>query len=600
MSWHQSARGLAGVIALLGCAWALAACSGGKEECVNRFDCPAEQVCQGGSCVAPSPTGSCVNDDECPRGEICLTRVCQPADGDEPDLGEEQDLAPADLREDTPDPPDLREDLPDLTGEDEPEDQEPPMLTMASPAPGQTQVSVQTNVTLTFSEPVRDFGIEFKVLLQDVDLNVEVPMTGRVQGNVITMDPMQDLRPGSPYQVIVTNEISDLAGNRLGDEQRWFFSTVIAEDEAHRALAMRYAPVVHQEIDRDRPTSDLFTRLDFDDNFVAEDNFDNFRDIELKSSAYYNILETESHYYIQYFFYYPAYFDQNITQNLYPHDVSVVQVVVRKAAEGAAEQLLLIESGYGVGGLFAFAAAEQGVQERNQGNVVYTFPAEELWRESHYRAYHGSNFHGSSHWGWAPGFQELSYAPWANHAPSSFNSPQHGIAFYPGVLRQGMMDLNCEVNDDAACAPELGVTCQEGTCRDGGGLRALSYDLLDFRSQLWVRRTDIDQNTRLFVSSRDAYSPHTNSGARPGQGEGRLFPVGFASLEENNRGGLPYGWSTAGSVSKGQWWLDPAWAISLRYRLEPNTGEVVNANVSLDYCFHPYFDIDRRGQAGCQ
>lgn len=593
------------LVALFGLAASLSACSGGKEECVNRFDCAEDLVCQGGSCVAPSVDGQCANDDECPRGEICVTRECRAAGGNNGDVNTNNGDAnnDMDMGANNGDPVDMNpnnNNPPDLTGEDEPEDQEPPTLTMTSPAPGQTNVSIETNLTLTFSEPVRDFGIEFKVMLLDVDLNTMVPLAGRVEGNIVTLDPMENLRVGSPYQVIVTNEISDLAGNRLGDEQRWFFTTVVAEDEADRALAQRYAPVVYQEVDPNRAASDTFTKVNFDGNFVSEDNFDNFRDIPLKASAYYIVLETQSHYFLQYLYYYPAYYDRNLTQNLYPHDVSTVQVVVRKATEASPEQLLMIESGYGIGGLFAFAMQGQGVDDRNQGNVVYNFSAEEVWRDSHYLGYFGSNFHGASHWGWAPGFQELSYAPWSNHAANSFNNAATGIVYYPGVLSQGPAELTCDVNDSSACAPELGITCQEGTCRDANARSALSYDLLDYRSQLWVRRTNIDENTSLFVSTRDAYVPHPNSGARPGVDENRLFPVGFASDEEKNRGSLPYAWSTGGSIANGQWWLDPAWTISSQYRLEPNDGETVNPNVSLEYCYHPYFDINRRGQEGCQ
>ncbi len=585
----------------------LTACSSGseKEECINRFDCPDDLVCQNSTCVAPASNGTCVDDNGCPRGEICVTRQCRPTDGNSdnssiPDMGDENNSnnsnnnTPVDMGTDDGTPP-------DIGNEDEPDDAEPPILTMSQPQTGQVDVPVNTNIVLTFNEPVRDIGIEFKVLLLDIDINSQVTMTGTVEGNVITLDPMEDLRPGAPYLITVTNEISDLAGNRLGDEIRWFFSTAITENTDHRELALKYAPVIHQEVDPDRGRADQFTNVNFDNNYILDDNFATYPDLDLKSSAYYIVLQTETHYFIQYLYYYPAYFDSNLEERFYPHDVTAVQVVVRKATEELPEQFLFSEGGYGIGGIFAVSLADQGVRERNQGNLVLEEPLENMWRDNHFRAYHGSSFHGHSYWNWAPGFQQLTYAPWSNHAEGTFNQPDHSIVYYPGQTSQGIVDLACDVEDDTACAPGLGITCQEGTCRDESNLRALSYNLTDFRSTLWVRRTDINETTRLFVSSRVAYDPHPNSGARPGDDEGRLFPVGFVSTEDNDRGALPYSWSTEGSVATGQWWLDPAYTLTARYRfLETPEGEAANTGVSLDYCFHPYFDIDRSAEEACQ
>jgi hypothetical protein len=493
-------------------------------------------------------------------------------------------------------------DPPDLPPQDDPEeeDREPPMLREATPEPGQAEVSVDTNLVLTFNEPIRTLGLEFKILLKDVDRNVDVPMRGQVVENVATMDPTEPLRPGTPYQVIVTNQISDTSGNLLGDEVRWYFSTAVEEDAEHRALAERYAPVVFQEVDPARSRGDFFTRVDFDGEYDVADNLESWRDVPLKAAAYYIVIESETHWYIQYLYYYPVYFERNVAQEFQPHDLAATQVVVEKAdGEASPEKLLMAETGYGQGGLFGFAVEGLGIEDRNQGNLVFSFSPDAVWEGTHYLAYHGASYHAPGHWLWQPDFRQITYAPTVNHRAGEFNEPAQGVVFYPGAGEgQGPDDLAC--SNDAGCAPELGVTCQGGTCKNADGQKALRYGLLDYRSTLWVRRTNIGEDVDLFVSNPLTYAPHRDSGVRPGSDEGRQFPGALAATENASRGDLPYGWPSDGSLSRGQWWLDPAYAFTHRYRFAPTQDGVINPGVSVEYCFHPYFDIDKRGEAACR
>lgn len=593
----------------------LAACGDDDEECQNRFDCPAEQVCSRSVCTLPSSTGSCVSDDECPRGESCQSRLCRPV-GDGPNNPDNNSSNPdnnSNPSNNSSNPsnnnaPDMgNNNTPDIGNNDEPdepEDLDPPEIVQNTPSVGQTDVPVDTDIVITFNEPIRDFGLEFKVEIWNVDSNTQVETSPRLEGNILTLDPTEDLVEGAPYQVVVSNEVADLAGNRLPDEVRWFFSTAIRENNEHRALALKFAPVVHQEIDSDtnRGRVDYFTRVDFDGNYDAQDNFANHRNADIKAAAYYNVIESKTHYFIQYLFYYPGYFEGTTNNRLYPHDVSTVQVVVRKADGDASDDLfLLAESGYGQGGEFSFAVDGLGLDERNQGDLVHFFPEEEFWRDSHYLSYHGQNFHGACHWNWEPGLQHLPVAAWCNHVAGEFRNPESSVAFYPGDQSQGRVDVECDVNDDAACAPDLGISCVEGTCRDDRGLRALGYTLIDFRSTLWVRRTNVNTNINLFESSRTTYNPHSESGERPGLGEGLRFPVGLVSDNPNNKGGLPFDWDSFGSVSRGQWWLDPAYTFYENYRLEMLEEDgVINEGVSVEYCYNPYLNIDNRGQEGCE
>jgi hypothetical protein len=70
-------------------------------------------------------------------------------------------------------------------------------------------------------------------------------------------------------------------------------------------LGFHYAPVHYQDTDAQNAQADFITRLDFDGNLVATDNWENLTQGGLSAWAYYSVVETCTHWYILYAFYHP-------------------------------------------------------------------------------------------------------------------------------------------------------------------------------------------------------------------------------------------------------------------------------------------------------
>jgi hypothetical protein len=79
-----------------------------------------------------------------------------------------------------------------------------------------------------------------------------------------------------------------------------------AESAADRALASRFAPVIHQGVG-DHPRGDYITNFDFDGDWRGDNNWANADDrrYPLKAYVYYSVSETATHYFIHYAFFHP-------------------------------------------------------------------------------------------------------------------------------------------------------------------------------------------------------------------------------------------------------------------------------------------------------
>jgi len=77
-----------------------------------------------------------------------------------------------------------------------------------------------------------------------------------------------------------------------------------SDAEFRRALAAHHAPVVLQG-QGVQPRADVFTRFDYDGDFTGDNNWENFRKNPLPPAVYYDVIETQSHWYVTYAFFYP-------------------------------------------------------------------------------------------------------------------------------------------------------------------------------------------------------------------------------------------------------------------------------------------------------
>ena len=110
-----------------------------------------------------------------------------------------------------------------------------PTVTSVSPANNATGVGRAANVRATFSEVMRDSSINsntFKLFRAGTTTAVGASVTYDTPTKA-TLNPNNNLRPGTKYKAVVTTAARDLAGNRLdqkpgisGNQQKeWFFTT---------------------------------------------------------------------------------------------------------------------------------------------------------------------------------------------------------------------------------------------------------------------------------------------------------------------------------------------------------------------------------------
>ena len=102
-----------------------------------------------------------------------------------------------------------------------------PTVTLTTPISGATDVPLNSVIGLTFSEPIKAATITSKtVSVTDSEGNA---VSGELLSvdNQVTFTPASNLIEGTIYTVLVTSEVTDLAGNALATPFTWSFKTSI-------------------------------------------------------------------------------------------------------------------------------------------------------------------------------------------------------------------------------------------------------------------------------------------------------------------------------------------------------------------------------------
>jgi hypothetical protein len=99
-------------------------------------------------------------------------------------------------------------------------------------------------------------------------------------------------------------------------------------------LAFRWAPILYQDTDDTNPEADFITRFDYDGDFDGQNNWDHFDSFEdgLKAALYYSVVETDSHWFINYVAFHPRDWSDSVLQDPDEHenDFEGIMAIVRK------------------------------------------------------------------------------------------------------------------------------------------------------------------------------------------------------------------------------------------------------------------------------
>ncbi|NJL57573.1 DUF4082 domain-containing protein, partial [bacterium] len=111
-------------------------------------------------------------------------------------------------------------------------DTTPPTIANRTPAPAATNVPLNTDITVTFSEPMDTATINSTNITLRVDGSgsaLPANVTYNAGSNTATLNPDVDLIAGTVYQAQVSTAVTDAAGNALASAATWTFTTLPEE-----------------------------------------------------------------------------------------------------------------------------------------------------------------------------------------------------------------------------------------------------------------------------------------------------------------------------------------------------------------------------------
>ncbi|MDX1995676.1 MAG: malectin domain-containing carbohydrate-binding protein, partial [bacterium] len=111
-------------------------------------------------------------------------------------------------------------------------DTTPPTVLNRAPAPNGTNVALNSNVTVEFSEAMDAATITASSVTLKVQggATVAANVTYNAGTNTATLNPNADLTAGTVYEAQVTTAVTDAAGNALAAPSTWTFTTIPPEE----------------------------------------------------------------------------------------------------------------------------------------------------------------------------------------------------------------------------------------------------------------------------------------------------------------------------------------------------------------------------------
>lgn len=83
-------------------------------------------------------------------------------------------------------------------------------------------------------------------------------------------------------------------------------------------IVKRWAPVIYQDVAKPMPRADYITNVDFDGDFISNNNWDNFdKNFPLKAYVYYHVVETKTHLIVGYDVFHPRDWEDVCPENAY-------------------------------------------------------------------------------------------------------------------------------------------------------------------------------------------------------------------------------------------------------------------------------------------
>ena len=117
----------------------------------------------------------------------------------------------------------------------------------------------------------------------------------------------------------------------------------------HALLAQHYAPVIDQAVNvllSEGGRGDFITAVDYDGDFTCLNNWENLLSGDLDAVVYYSVQETDTHYFVGYYFYHPR-DDAEIWLDRHENDLEGVMLAIPKTDEGFSDPEYMYTQGHG-------------------------------------------------------------------------------------------------------------------------------------------------------------------------------------------------------------------------------------------------------------
>jgi hypothetical protein len=343
--------------------------------------------------------------------------------------------------------------------------------------------------------------------------------------------------------------------------------TSAVESAADRALASRFAPVVHQGLG-DHPRGDYITNFDFDGDWRGDNNWAHADDrrFALKAYVYYAVSETATHYFIHYAFFHPRDYKGGALGGAILSEA--IGEGVRRGGKydptGLSSEAVLAHENDMEGCLVV--VRKNGADAASAAVVIV-----ETLAHDRFLKYAAQGFA-------ANGFGRVAVE---DGRPQLYVEPKgHGVSAFDAAKRQTERDALLVYRfDGRAGNPE---EAKEG---------AVGYELLPLFMTLWPRaRKGVGET----YGAARAYHFASLSVRASGKASSRKLNVtaGSAFLGKVGAANMarpPWGWfdrEERASGAPGAWFFDPAGTVKRHFRL----GE----DFSAEYLHAPFLGVTRR------
>ncbi|MGP2655867.1 Ig-like domain-containing protein [Malaciobacter sp. WC5094] len=132
-----------------------------------------------------------------------------------------------------------------------------PLSVSSTSLSSQSTISKNSNINIEFSKEIDTKTLSENVIIQEVGKNYSISSEIAVNGNTITVNPVNDLKDDTSYELIIKTGLKDSFGNNFDTEQKFSFQTQAIVDQ--KAPTLEISSIENEAKDISLDTTFSFT-----------------------------------------------------------------------------------------------------------------------------------------------------------------------------------------------------------------------------------------------------------------------------------------------------------------------------------------------------